>query len=112
MKMVAETDNYFMSADNRICVMRNESGDFSVWEGSLSIDYFQPPAPDVSQFVSEEEAVAFAVSLAKECMVLEGGIQTITKEEQLRGLAYEIEDLSSRMRHLVEGNSQWEYNFN
>jgi hypothetical protein len=100
-----------MSADNRICILRNENGDYAVWEGSLSNDYYEPPT-GCKCFESIDDAYDYAKSLALECVVLEGGIEEISKQEQIIGLTYAIEDLSSRLRSLTVTESQWTYNYN
>jgi len=96
-----------MSADNRICIMQNEAGEWGVWMGSLSTVYFDVPS-HAFQFDSKEEALKHATKEAEECAVLEGGIEEITAREQSEGLAEEIQSLSRRLSNLSKYGSQWE----
>lgn len=102
-----------MSADNRICIMRGEDERWYVWDGSMSTDYHQPNYSNpMGFFDSEEKAIAFANAESENYTILEGGVQIVSVDEQIRGLAYQIEDLSTRMRLLVTNGQQWETNFN
>jgi len=101
-----------MSADNRICILTDENYNYAVWEGSMSAYYYQPPI-NAKIFSSKKEALDYADKLAKQCVILEGGIESISNKEQILGLSYEIEDLSTRLRLLVTTGRQYEsQNFN
>jgi len=100
-----------MSADNRICILRNEVGDWCLWMGSLSSDYHSPPLL-AECYLSREKAMEKAKKLAEETVILEGGIEEISSKEQSIALARDLEDLSMRLRLLLVSGSQWERNFN
>ena len=100
-----------MSADNRICIMQDEDERWYVWMGSLSCEYYAPPSSS-KPFITKEDAMQYAISCAEECVVLEGGIEEISVQEQSQALAWEIEDLAMRMRSLLDRGCQWERNFN
>ena len=101
-----------MSADNRLCIMRGECERWYVWEGSMSVSYYQPPRHCLKDFCTEKEATDYAMKESENYTILEYGVQTITTEEQMQGLAYEIEDLSMRLRKLIVSGHQFDINFN
>ena len=93
-----------MSADNRICIMKCGEPDFpywAVWHGSLSQDYYEHPW-NAEQFDNEQDMQQYADKLAEEIGFLEGGVTTISKEEQLQGLTDEIERLQYKLKILTE----------
>ena len=100
-----------MSADNRICLMQDEDGSWAVWMGSLSYEYHTPPL-SAERFTEKDKAMTKAVAMAKEAVVLEGGIEEISSQEQAQALAMEIEDCAIRLRNLQRTGCQWERNFN
>jgi hypothetical protein len=93
-----------MSADNRICYMRCYSGQWAVWGGGGSQDYSEPP-DHAELFWTEEEAVAFACS--EERGYAEYGVSEISKDEQIKALAWEIQHLAERLDRLMRTGSQW-----
>ena len=99
-----------MSADNRICIMKDYNEQYAVWEGSLSVNYYEPPFT-AERFNTEKKAIEYAILLTKDCCVLEGGIERISNTEQLKGLTEEIEHLSGRIKLLITSNKQWETNY-
>jgi len=96
-----------MSADNRICIMQAEGGEWCLWMGSLSTEYHTPP-PDSECYPDRDKALVKANKLSEDSVILEGGIQVIDKEEQAIALARDIEDLSMRLRLLLTTGSQWQ----
>lgn len=95
-----------MSADNRICILRTWSGQWAVWHGSASCDYYEEP-PSAALLNTEAEALARATQEARECSVLEYGIQRITVDEQRRALAETVSDLRERLKRLKSTGSQF-----
>ena len=96
-----------MSADNRICIMQAEGGEWCLWMGSLSYHYHTPPH-DAECYPTREKAIEKANQMSEESVILEGGIQEIDKDEQALALAYDIEDLALRLRQLLALGSQWQ----
>ena len=97
-----------MSADNRICVMQNQDGEWCVWMGSLSCSYSQPPTGEsVKIFPTNEEALNAALADAKECCVLEGGVEEIGTREINEALVQEISERAERLRNLTLRGNQW-----
>ena len=96
-----------MSADNRICIMQDDFGLWAVWMGSLSCEYHSPPS-GAERFETKELAHREALRMAEDAVVLEGGIGEIGPEEQAEALAWELEDLSTRLRKLLRNGCQWE----
>ena len=97
----------FMSADNRICIMQAEGGEWCLWMGSLSTEYHTPPH-DAEWCLDRDRALAKANKLSEDSVILEGGIQVINKEEQAIALSRDIEDLSMRLRLLLTTGNQWQ----
>jgi hypothetical protein len=86
--------------------MQNVAGWWSVWHGSGSMEYSEPPA-DAKRFPSEREASEFAHAEHTRIELVEYGIQHITKEEQMIALSYEIQNLSERLTRLATTGCQW-----
>lgn len=95
-----------MSADNRICVMRNEHGEWAVWHGSASMDYYEPPALSES-CPSKEQAIAVAQDYATQIGYVECGVQFIGVDEQKIALINTICDLAQRLARLQDVGAQW-----
>ena len=88
-----------MSTDNRILIGQHTDGKWYVWEGSCSFDYYEIPIEYAKCFETEDEATRYAIQEADKCCVLEGGIQTLTKDEIIRGLKDEVRHLSDELKH-------------
>ncbi len=95
-----------MSADNRICIMQHWSGEWAVWNGSGSDDYYEPPCHS-NFFDTEGEAENYARREADRISYLEYGIQHISADEQKTGLRYALKDLSDRLVRLSRTGSQF-----
>lgn len=78
-----------------------------MWDGSLSMDYSEPPE-ESERFATRELAEAHADREAAECVILEGGIQVIPRDEQARALAAQISELAGRLDSLLTSGIQWE----
>jgi hypothetical protein len=100
-----------MSADNRICILRNEAGDWAVWHGSMSQAYHSPLS-ETPAFRDKESALAYAEEELANLTICEGGIQEITPDEQALALTVEIEDLSLRLHRLLETADQYQHSTN
>lgn len=90
-----------MSSDNRLCVLKvdqyNDEKDYFgiwyVWEGSASVDYFEPP-PNAKKFNTENEVKDYISELEKvEGGYYEYGVCWIDDYEQMKGMRAEIEYL-------------------
>jgi hypothetical protein len=86
--------------------MKNAAGGWSVWHGSDSMEYCEPPT-DAKGFLSLAEATDFARAEYDRIELVEGGIQHITVPEQAVALAYQIQDLVERLTRLTTTGSQW-----
>jgi hypothetical protein len=80
-----------MSADNRI-IIYNQLDKWYVWDGSCSIDYFEPSI-NAKVFDSEEEAAKYAAEEYNKMCICEGGIQHLTNAEIIQGMRQEIDML-------------------
>jgi len=79
-----------MSADNRIIIAYNsKSGRYHLWEGSMSMNYFDVTGGSL-EFLHEEDAFKKACEMSKDSYY-EGGIQTLTKDEIILGLREELD---------------------
>lgn len=83
-----------MSADNRVIVHQAPNDKWFVWEGSLSFNYFEPPADSVS-FNEEDDAWEYARKLESEMCVCEGGAQRLSQIEIIDGLRQELDMLKN-----------------
>jgi hypothetical protein len=87
-----------MSSDNAIFIQQWE-GEWFVWHGSLSADYYEPASFDHG-FPTEREALDFADDWLQEIGYVEGGIIQIGKEEIENALISHISYLTERLKHL------------
>lgn len=91
-----------MSADNRVCILRQSENQWAVWEGSASADYAEAPSGALF-FTSEIAAIDDAHKLARnieDSGYLEYGIQVIGAEEQEIALQRVIRDAEQRLKDL------------
>lgn len=95
-----------MSADNRICIMQTWTGQWAVWNGSGSEEYYEAPET-ADLFNTEEEATKHAHAEEERIGYVEYGVQRITPEEQMTALCYAIEDLGRRLVQLRTSGRQW-----
>jgi len=82
-----------MSADNRICVLE-DNGQWYVWEGSLSCEYFEPPY-GAEFFHTQKEAFEYVDRIVRDINILEGGVTRIDNSERLTAINYELERLNN-----------------
>ena len=97
-----------MSADNRICIMEWQ-GEWHVWDGSCSCDYYEPPYSERDSFPTREAALSRAYEIANNTYILEGGITIIDIEEQERALRQDIKHLQERLDRLIKDGKQYNY---
>jgi hypothetical protein len=96
-----------MSADNRICIMYDAASMWwAVWNGSCSCEYHEPPS-SAKHFPTEKEAVEYAHAEHDRIQMVEGGVQRISKDEQMTALMYHINDLSERLLRLRTEGRQY-----
>lgn len=88
-----------MSADNRICIMRDEDDQWCVWMGGLSDYYYQPPM-ECFRSQDKKQAMEYAEQMARDCVILEGGIEEITVHEQITAISMAIRELTYRLEKL------------
>lgn len=86
--------------------MRNEHGEWAVWHGSASMDYYEPPAGSEA-YTSEEQAVEVARDYAAQIGYVEYGVQFIWVDEQKTALINAIHDLAERLARLQNTGTQW-----
>jgi hypothetical protein len=86
--------------------MKNQWGRWSVWHGSDSAEYCEPPS-DAASFPSLAEATEYAFAEHDRIKLVEGGIQQIAGHEQAVALAYQIQALAERLTCLTTTGSQW-----
>jgi hypothetical protein len=87
-----------LSADNAI-FLQEWGGEWFVWHGSLSADYYEPASFE-NGFQTEKEASDFAHDLHDEISCIEGGIIHVDKEAQERALLLHIFFLTERLENL------------
>lgn len=63
-----------------------------VWEGSCSVDYFEP-SEQCKSFDTENDAKQYAQAEADKSCILEGGVQYLTQSEIINGLRQEVDYL-------------------
>lgn len=95
-----------MSADNRICIMRDQWGQWRVWNGSGSATYGEPPS-SAQAFETETEAREYAFSEEERIEHVEYGVQVIGVDEQREALTMLVEDAGRRLKCLNETGAQW-----
>lgn len=79
-----------MSADNRILIYQKpEDARYYVWEGSCSMNYFEPPNGSIS-FFNKEQAETAAFYIRKDLLICEGDIQELTDAEVIEGLKEQL----------------------
>ena len=76
-----------MNADDRILIA-NDGDHWRVWEGSCSVNYYEPPE-DAVEFETYDEADYYAQEWAQGMIALEGGVQILKDGEISKGLAEE-----------------------
>lgn len=84
-----------MSADNRILVHQHTDYMWYVWHASCSEEYSGPPNGTTAVFNEEDEVWEWARKEADNCTILEGGVQLLTKLEQISALRREIEEFKN-----------------
>jgi hypothetical protein len=87
--------------------METSWGQYAVWQGSGSEDYYEP-GPNAYYADTEKEAVDLAFKMHDECAYVEYGVQPITIEEQKLALRMTIKDLQARLQRLWLTGSQYE----
>ena len=95
-----------MSADNRICILQIETGQWAVWRGSASCEYHEAPSW-ADLFNTEAEAHTHAHAEEERIGYVEHGVQIIDAEEQMNSLCWSIEDLGKRLSLLRRTGSQF-----
>ena len=99
-----------MSADNRICLMEWDYGTaWCGWKGSCSMNYHEPPL-NAKWFGTEDEAIEWARDNAKDMVILEGGIQYISIEEQTLSLQECANDCLKRLDSIKKWGTQFPVN--
>ena len=88
------------SADNRILIT-NDGDYWQVWEGSCSVNYYEPPE-DAVEFETYDEADHYAQECAQGMLTLEGGVQILKDEEISKGLIEERDRLHLAKKHKVK----------
>lgn len=94
-----------MSSDNAIFYIE-WCGEWFVWHGSLSADYYEPASYEHS-FQTQQEAIDFARKLAEEIGYVEGGIIQVTTRSQKEALIQHIQSLTGRLLSLEKSGAQY-----
>lgn len=84
-------------------------GQWYVWHGSGSVNYFEPPfglSDGCESFETEKEALEYACKEEERIGYLEYGIQYIGIKEQKQGLREMIDDCQRALENLEKHGSQ------